>query len=241
MSAKHVEYVRLVGGVTETPPCSISKDTDYAESGVCDMERTQPTVERNNFPISSLTYNIEMNEDELLPYALMRVAFPEQTFTKDHDLQSYGGISHIPCTVCGVYYSPPALRQFFYNIRQGKLKIYAKIQNQFRWNYYKSKVDKFLEDQRDIVGKIARNTSLLQEEDIVVLSVALRKIFTDKAETMEDEKFRTDTFLLVISENDEFNNWKSCTDKREDLHLYLFGEVSGYCKYEIVISNETKS
>ena len=227
-------------GASETPTGSASPDTNYAGTGVLSVERTHPTVERGNSPISSLTYNIEMNEDELLLYALMRVVFPKQTFTKGHNLQSYKAISHALCTVCGVHYSPPAIRQFFYNIRQGKLKHYAKIQNKMRWNYYKRRVDKFLEDQRDIVSKIARNTSLLQEEDIDVLSVALHKICTE-AETIEDKEFRIDTFPLEITENHEFSNWKSYTDKRGDLHLYLFGEVPGYCKYEIIISNETKS
>ena len=117
-----------------TPCCS----TPLNSSNTCtDNNRCTTPVSSNpensmdtstpNSPVHFFD-NSHLHEDELLLYSLMTLVFPLSTFTKAFEPSKYEVITNIIHQITGIQYNTQGIRNYFYRVKNNKVKGIGKKQ-----------------------------------------------------------------------------------------------------------------
>ena len=82
--------------------------------------------------------NSHLHEDELLLYSLMTLVFPLSTFTKAFEPSKYEVVTNIIHQITGIHYNTQGIRNYFYRVKNNKVKGIGKNKGICRWVYYQN-------------------------------------------------------------------------------------------------------
>ena len=113
-----------------------------------------------------------MREDELLLYSLMTLVFNLSTFTKAFEPSKYEVITYIIHQITGNQYNIQGIRNYFYRVKNNKVKGIGKNKGICRWVYYQKNIT-FLEKNKHLLIQ-ATEDKQTDDETIVLLIYVIK-------------------------------------------------------------------
>ena len=103
-------------------------------------------------------------------YCLIKTKFPiNNPFYKLYTHPKYEDICIAIDKVFGIKYSTFAMRMYFYRIRNGTLKDYARINKKYRWNHFAEQINSFIDQNSSLLSKMLRNPEEIGSVESTIL------------------------------------------------------------------------
>ena len=194
--------------------------------------------------------NSHLHEDELLLYSLMTLVFPLSTFTKAFEPSKYEVITNIIHQITGIQYNTQGIRNYFYRVKNNKVKGIGKNKGICRWVYYQKNITFFLEKNKHLLIQAIEDKqtddetiNLLMQElkthCILIQQSEIAKPHSEPEYSLDKEYeikyvnqvFKTDIMPQLTSKWSHYYN----SDKNT-LHFYQFNKCPGYAERELELT-----
>ena len=104
----------------------------------------------------------------------MILVFPLSTFTKAFEPSKYEVITNIIHQITGNQYNIQGIRNYFYRVKNNKVKGIGKNKGICRWVYYQKNITFFLEKNKHLLIQ-ATEDKQTDDETIVLLIYVIKK------------------------------------------------------------------
>jgi len=222
--------------------CSGQRDIGAAPSSI--HTSTVAGVSHSH-PLTFKT-GIPLQEEELLLYCLMKVEFPQRTFSS-RSLDKFTPISKAIEYTCGIIYSNEAINNYFYRARKNIVKDLGKMKGYLRWAYFRKNIDVLIDEFESSLKTLLKCPTSVNYSQLEKLREALdvqclsNDCNMQQQQTTQIKVESTTQSQLNIKdlEGQGLNskeNWSVSYNKQENTgHLFYFGGNKGYAQIEIII------
>ncbi|CAB4014839.1 Hypothetical predicted protein [Paramuricea clavata] len=184
--------------------------------------------------------------EELLLYALMKLAFKTCTFTKHHSESMYEPIVHIISKICGVQFACSSVRRYFPRVSNNHLKSgVGKCNGKVRWVYFNKETEIFMSICATELDTVVKNPTAIPEYLIFQVNEKLKEICYSEINQYEEillengcnfaTQFNTMIKPHLQSSTSPWIPWFDSVQRT--IHLYSFGDSPGYANKEVKILN----
>lgn len=182
--------------------------------------------------------------EELLLYALMKLCFKTNTFTKHHSILRYESIAFIISKICGVQFAASSIRRFFPRVSKNELKSNVGKENgKVRWCHFTAKVEEFIRVSGSDLESLLNCPETIPEVVVFSLNENLKGICSMERMKileimLENGCNFTNQFNTIVKQNlSTSSDWIPWFNSEMDaMHLYSFGSSPGYAEKEIRLS-----
>jgi len=184
-------------------------------------------------------------EAELLLYALVNVAFPENAFNfKAKSPDKYDPIIKVIDRIYQIQFKKYDLTNYFYRSKNNLTKNLGKMKGILRWVYYKDALSKTVEKFNPLLNSLLCACGGGTDSDIEKMQCSEDVHEQNYVDTSQENCVFTHEELsvekiteLCIFKN--FPNWKvNYNSNKGTCHLFYFSGNDGYAKVEVIINSD---
>jgi len=252
-------------GIANRPTCTRGSSTSARRvqpSCIDDNQRdagaapapSKTTVVSKRMQSHSLLFKtgIPLQKQELLLYCLLRLEFPQRTFTS-RSVEKYTNISKAIQHVFGIAYSNESINNYFYRARKNIVKDLGKVKGYLRWCYYKNHIEIMVEECETVLKKLLTCPTSIKPTEIVKLTETRdRQCQSENSNgqtELHEQGTETNSVQRLLQPPVEFcfedlesqrlkykEHWHVSYNKQEaTTHVFYFGGNKGYAQMEITV------